>query len=273
MAHASGNPKRRFFNPPNFQKQAGLEGSQQELFPLTTLSESLGAETLESAGMVLASDNNWYHIKDDKNGFPARASEFLCGGILRELGVLCPQYRIIQMQSGDLLFGSKKVSGIAEATETAAMLRSAPDYPTQFPGLCSFLSSLFAFDRFMHNVDRHSGNFLAHSSVAGLMFLPIDHSQSAFSFWPFANFEGGSNTLTFARIHFKNHGFDLATALAMVDRIAAIPSEKIIALLAGMPSEWIADNVRSAFISWWGGPEFFARLDKLRKGLADGSLL
>jgi hypothetical protein len=83
----------------------------------------------------------------------------------------------------------------------------------------------------------------------------------------------GYGTVYVARIIRERHGFDLAAALDLANRIERVSAESIGRILASTPDEWLPPSEKGEFIDWWSNGKRHAKLKKLRDGLNDKSLL
>jgi hypothetical protein len=249
---------------------------QRELFPLDTTIEFPGATTAESSGKAKCANDKVYYLKGDRGGSLARASEMFCVGLAEAVGLQCPPSEIIRVANGDWLFGSEEIVGVAEKTETSRILMSKADDASVAAGLGlqRFLSSAFAFDMMIHNVDRHDQNFLSVTIHGTRHFFLIDHAQSMFSCWPIKDFPPACchTRATGAKLRLR-HGFHLETACSMVERIDGLAPQTIMGLMQRIPQDWLRAGFDRDVERWWGSPAFKARLQRLREGLRDGSLL
>lgn len=251
---------------------------QAELFPLTALTEMPDTSgTADAWGYVEASDSHLYLVKtDDRGGKAIRASEWVGTRLAEELNMPCPTPKIIQLSDGQLCFGSRIISGISDAAKTSQILSSVTigTGAAPIPGLQALLSALYAFDMFTNNVDRHDENYLSIEDRGTRRFYAIDFGRSLFWHGRLETFpEPTQQTrITFRKI-VQRHGFDLAAANAMLDRLAEIGSEKVTAALSSMPDSWLEQAARLEFTNWWENGERQRRLDALRKGLSDASLI
>jgi hypothetical protein len=140
-----------------------VHGSQRELFPIRAAFEFPSiSSTADAWGNVQGVNGKVYLAKGDKGGPYAKASELFCAGLAELVGLQCPENAILQIDSGELLFGSEMIQGVAGKVETSRILSAGcdPNSVGHIPGLQYFLSTVFAFDMFVHNVDRHDQNFL-----------------------------------------------------------------------------------------------------------------
>lgn len=251
---------------------------QVELFPLTTLIEMPDTTgTADAWGRVEASDSHLYLVKTDERGGKAiRASEWVGTRLAEELNMPCPTPKIIQLSDGRLCFGSRIISGIADVAKTSQILTSVTvgTGVTPILGLQALLSALYAFDMFTNNVDRHDENYLSIEDRGTRRFYAIDFGRSLFWHGKLDNFPTATQLtrITFKKI-VQRHGYDPAAANAMLDRLAEIGSDKISAAFSSMPDSWLEQAARVEFTSWWENGERQRRIDALRKGLSDASLI
>jgi hypothetical protein len=249
---------------------------QLNLLPLKTVVEIPNSTgTADAWGEVLAEDSQTYIVKATRGGNRIPASEWVAAHIAEAVNMPCPTPKIVQLQNGDLLFGSRVVSGLADKTETTAILtsKSVGAGARAMPGLTSVLSAIYAFDVFTNNVDRHVENYLSVLENGCRKFYLIDLGRSLF--WDnFTQFPGPHhNTVAVGRTIRQRHGFDLDAALRVLDRFAQLAPERIIGFMRSMPKEWMPDDEQEAFIKWWANGARQERIVKLRKGLSHGSLL
>jgi hypothetical protein len=71
----------------------------------------------------------------------------------------------------------------------------------------------------------------------------------------------------------QRHGFDLSAALAILDRILGLSSTCILDIVSRMPIEWNPENNILQLSTWWSSEGLKGKVERLRKGLRDGSLL
>ena len=120
-------------------------------------------ETADSMGEVEADDGLIYHIKGDARGSPMRASEWISSHLAEEVGIASPPPFVIERRDGSLVFGSRRLAGVAEQIATQAFLLrpSIIAQDSSASELGSFLSGIYAFDLFISNEDRHYKNYLS----------------------------------------------------------------------------------------------------------------
>jgi hypothetical protein len=250
---------------------------QDELLPLGTLVEFPDTgSTADTWGKVEADDTQLYVAKTDaRGGVGVRASEWVGTRLAEELNMPCPTPKAILLSDGEIAFGSRVIGSIADAAVTSQILTTNTIGTGQprIPGLTALLSSLFAFDMFINNVDRHDKNYISIDDNGTRRFYAIDFSRSLFWGDGMTSFPSNCHQtrMTFRRIC-QLHGFDIAAAEAMIDRISRIGGGLISSILSPMPSTWLDQNRRDGFLEWWQSDERHKRLERLRTGLQDGTL-
>jgi hypothetical protein len=187
----------------------------------------------------------------------------------------CPTPKAILLSDGEIAFGSRVIGSIADDAVTSQILTTNTVGTGQpsIPGLTALLSSLFAFDMFINNIDRHDKNYISIDDNGTRRFYAIDFSRSLLWGSGLTEFPGNGHQtrVTFRRIR-QLHGFDIAAAEAMIDRISRIGGGLISSILSPMPSSWLDQNRREGFLEWWQSDERHKRLERLRTGLQDGTL-
>lgn len=252
---------------------------QQELMmlPLPAVNEyPARQQTADSAGEVEAADGMRYHVKGDQGGKAVCASEWLCTKIAEEVGIAGPNPSLIQMLDGRLLFGSRRLSGVADQAVTTSFLMTPTqtNIPTPVSGLCRVLSNIYAFDMFIFNVDRHLGNYLSVEDSGVRRLYAMDYSRALFWSWPFGGFPAeGENTRRAGHMLRQRHGFDQTAAFGTLDQLNALAPAVIEGFINRMPPAWMAADLRADFLRWWQSGGRADRIQELRKGLENGQLL
>jgi hypothetical protein len=113
------------------------------------------------------------------------------------------------------------------------------------------LAATFVFDLFINNHDRHEGNFLCCAIDGKNWIYLIDHARSLFSrglgeFPP----KSGYGTVYVASLMRGRHGFDLAAALDLADKIERVSAESIGQILESTPDEWLPPSEKGEFKDW-----------------------
>jgi hypothetical protein len=278
MADSPNNPEHKpMVLPPTLIAAPSAIAQQGHLFYRKALIEyPPSSSTADSLGEVEADDYHRYYIKGDAHGRSVRASEWICTHIAEEVRVGAPAPMVVELASGGLVFGSRRIAGSADITITAAYLTSqtVSNLSPASTGLGPILSGIYALDLFLHNDDRHLGNYLSVDDNGVRRLYAFDFSRALFWAWPWSGFPPkGCNTRICGEVLRALHGFDTVAATAIIDRIAALPLSTVEGFMNRMPSDWLTEQKRSDFSIWWENGARQQRLDALRAGISDGSLL
>jgi hypothetical protein len=204
--------------------------------------------------------------------------EALFSKLITELGIPTPEFAVLEdEESGETFFGSRWHQSTADDSDRKRFLRTErrDDLNRHLPFPQRFLSQLYAFDLFICNDDRSINNLILRreGSQSGRL-CPIDFAlanlgdQSELIF-PVESTE----TVQVGRQLRSVHGFCQASALQMVDGISAIPPDVFLGFFQDIPADWIDVRERKALNELWNGSGLEARIQLLRSGLTDGSLL
>jgi hypothetical protein len=251
---------------------------RQELIRLPQISKN-GEDNL---GQIIADDNQRYVIKEDAHGRRVRASEWLCTLIAEHVGIAAPYPTIIQRHDGSTVFGSRAIVGAAAQAETVLYLTTptAGNVTLGTEMLGRLLSGIFALDLFLFNDDRHLGNYLTIDDNGRRPLYAFDFSRALFWHWPFGSYPHADPIANFAcktrqigTILRTFHGFDEGHALAVLDRIETLQHDIVEQFINGMPADWLSDDERSLFMGWWMQGGRSDRLQLIRNGIKNGSLL
>jgi hypothetical protein len=255
---------------PSLARQDGLFYRKALIeYPQSTLSA-------DSLGEVEADDYHRYYIKGDAHGRRVRASEWISTHIAEEVHIGAPAPMVIERTNGDIVFGSRRIAGVADITVTTAYLTSptASNVSPASSGLGSILSGIYALDMFLHNDDRHLGNYLSVDDNGVRRFYTFDFSRALLWDWPWKGFPPKNcNTRRYGELLRSLHGFDIVAARSTIDRLTSLTATSVDGFINRMPADWLSEPTRSEFSNWWKSGECKQRLDALRAGIDDGSLL
>lgn len=239
------------------------------LFPPST-------QTADSLGEVEADDGFRYYVKTDSHGRAVRASEWISTHLAEAVGITAPGAVTVQLPNGDVVFGSRRIAGVASQVQTQAFLStpSAGNLQMGIPGVGSLLSKIYALDLFLFNDDRHVNNYLSVNDNGVQRLYTFDFSRALFWHWPWSGYPPATcNTRSCGSILWRLHGFDLVAANSVLDALGAYSPTALQGLINQMPPHWLPDPLQTELINAWttGGRQ--SRIDDIRKGLTDGSLL
>jgi hypothetical protein len=233
--------------------------------------------TADALGEVEADDGHRYYVKDDSNGVPTRASEWICSQMAEAVGIATPAAMPIALQSGRSVFGSRRIAGVADDALTAAHLTQSTIgnvASISSIGLKTVLSSIYAFDMFFYNDDRHLGNYLSVDDNGTRRLYTFDFSRALFWRWPWSGYPPtGCNTRQFGTLLRQLHGFDQTVAIGTLDRIAGLSPDLAARVIGEMPDGWLSAELTAQFSTWWAAAHRASRVSGLKQGLSDGTLL
>lgn len=230
----------------------------------------------DSLGSVEADDGFRYYAKGDAHGRPVRASEWISTHIAEAVGVTSPGAVTMQMLSGEVVFGSRRIPSVASRLETQAFLTtpSVGNVGQNLPSLGSLLSKIYALDLFLFNDDRHLDNYLSVNDSGVRRLYTFDFSRALFWHWPWNGFPAPMcNTRQCGAMLRKLHGFDPVAANSVLDALAGLGPSSVEGIINQMPVDWLPTALRAEFMNVWTAGVRRSRIDGVRKGLSDGSLL
>ncbi|SFO26104.1 hypothetical protein SAMN05216330_102448 [Bradyrhizobium sp. Ghvi] len=233
-------------------------------------------QSADSLGSVEADDGFRYYVKGDAHGRPVRASEWISTHIAEAVGVTSPGAVTMEMLSGEVVFGSRRVPGVASRIETQAFLTSPSigNIGQTLPGLGSLLSKIYALDLVLFNDDRHLDNYLSVNDNGVRRLYTFDFSRALFWHWPWNGYPPPAcNTRLCGGLLRQLHGFDFVAANSVLDALAALGSVSVEGIINQMPADWLSATLRAEFMDVWTTGVRRSRIDGVRKGLSDGSLL
>jgi hypothetical protein len=217
-----------------------------------------------------------YYCKDDKDPRLIRATEFLYTKLAAQLNIRVPSCNII-VHKGSSYFGSKLVTSSASQFEVRDFLVKEQLNEIGAPNdwLGRYFSSLYAYDMFIHNIDRSPQNFLLErSELSSSTLIAFDFASSSLSNLSNTDFpQQNTNTVKNGKFFRKIHGFDQQTAMQMLDNIASIPAEFITKILTQLPRDWLPVYEGKSACDFWKEPLIKTRISALRLGIQNGSLL
>lgn len=189
------------------------------------------------------------------------ATEWICSRLARDCGLPVPPFAVVELLGapGVHYFGSQWQGGALEFS--AAFHRiSNPEIFGQTLGT----------DLFLHNVDRHLGNYLYLELAGEVVARVIDFSRALLhNGWPLPTLPlaADSNTMKALPYWMQQYGSAYAKPTALLDRVAALPSEWMPLTLAEMPDAWLDASAQTDLRSWWTSNAREARADSAKSNL------
>jgi hypothetical protein len=138
-----------------------------------------GLGTADCPAICGCDDSCDYAMKDDHSHPLVPHSEWFCTRLGGLIGIPAPECQVLEMPDGKLVFGSRWEGGVlASGGAQAAWIVEVQNGNIPLSGLRIPLSRIYAFDLFIHNPDRHGGNFLVHEQHKGYALLAFDYSRA-----------------------------------------------------------------------------------------------
>lgn len=251
--------------------------SQKQLFCRKAITVYPQKEhSADSLGEVDGDDLHRYYIKGDAHGKLVRASEWLSTNISEAIGIGAPTPAPIELPNGEIVFGSRRIANVSDSviTQNYLVQPSAANLGNPVSGLKGILSSIYTFDMFIHNEDRHFGNYLSVDDNGTRRVYAFDYSRAMFWQWPWQAFpDMGQNTRRYGKLLWSLHGFDEKSAHGTLERLSGLAPTTIEGFINEMPPNWLPDDTRNQLMSWWSSGAKIERLNELRAGINDGTLI
>lgn len=238
-----------------------------------------GIGTAHLTGFAIASDEMEYAVKGMKgntsvpvqNPSQVPAAEWFCTNLAEKCGIATPVCKVLKCISEDeYVFGSRIEhaawkSGL-NAAQWVQLLSSANE------SLKKQLWAIYAFDQFVHNIDRHLNNYLYMvNSRDQVIVKTFDFSLSSFVIgWPRSTTDtlpvDSSTTVNWsiAKQLIGDTPELRGVALAVLDRIQRIGVGVISDILDTMPEEWLPTMHRDYFLKWWDSEDRILRIEAIR---------
>lgn len=238
-----------------------------------------GIGTAHLTGFAIASDAMEYAVKSTngntsvpvQNPMQVPAAEWFCTNLAEKCGIATPVCKVLKcISDGEYVFGSRIEhaawkSGL-NAAQWVGLLSNANEF------LKKQLWAIYAFDQFIHNVDRHLNNYLYMvNSREQVIVKTFDFSLSSFVIgWPRSatlTLPVDSNTVVNWQIAKQMIGDTQElrnVALGVLDRIQRIDSGVISDILNTMPAIWLPPMHREYLLRWWDSEERTQRIDAIR---------
>lgn len=192
-----------------------------------------------------------------------------------EVHLGAPAPMVIEMPDGSTVFGSRRIAGVSDDVTTRLYLTTptAGNVAVRTSHLCALLSAIYAFDLFVNNEDRHLGNYLSIDDNGVRRMYAFDFSRAMF--WNgLAGYPAPtSNTRRCGTLLKSLHGFDAPAAEAILDRLANLKMTAIEGFINRMPADWLPDADRVGLLNWWKDGQRQGRIDFVREGIKNGTLL
>lgn len=232
----------------------------------------LGSADADLIGM--GDDGFDYVIKTIEKTPNVPASEWFCHRLAELCGIVTPQYSILNIPGKKPAFGSLYDSAFEK---NESVIQDILFGKLKSNILAERLSAIYAFDLFVHNDDRHFGNYMFTKAMThGYSVKAFDFSRAwLHQGWPLPNLplQPHCNTVVRFRELMQHHHFDLNAAEVVLDHLSGLEINSIQAIYNEMPNEWLSKNDRKKLVKWWSSKDKGNRIEFVRGGLKNGSLI
>lgn len=221
--------------------------------------------------IVSAEDSMDYVVKTTRKQPGIPASEWICHQLADACRIATPQYAQIELQDGRIGFGSQWDS--SATTDQVTRTRIAMAIPG-LPGLAAQFSAIYVLDLFVHNVDRHLGNYFFVKTRQGYGVKAFDFSQALFYHgWQIPGLPlNHCNTLSCYRSLRVSYQYDKQAGAELIRCLRRLPLVQLRQWLDEMPPAWLSATRKARFTDWWDN-EAGQRLLLIERGLSNGTYL
>jgi hypothetical protein len=234
--------------------------------------------TADAPEICRCDDGSDYAVKGALTNRHLPHQEWFCMRLGELAGLISPPIRIVKA-NGHHCFGSRWESG----DETGL---GYPDgwwvrahaKEIDFALLAPTISRIFAFDLFVHNVDRHLFNYIVRKQKLGHTILALDYSQA----WLWNGFplpplpiQATTNTIVAMRILRRMFGdfISINDVQHVCHKLIGIKNSQVEAIIHEHPLHWLTDAQRNDIFLWWESDERLVRIAQVEEGIKNGTFL
>ena len=245
---------------------------QGKLFPVRARRCDPLSVSADCRQVCRCDDGSDYAIKEAATFATMPHNEWLCAKLAERVGIAAPTFRIVDVQ-GVECFGSRWQAG-----EEANWWNRAYAGQIPFNDLAPGISRIFALDLFVHNHDRHLNNYFVLKQRVGYSVLAMDFGRA----WLFNGIPppqlpmaSSENTIGDFRKLVKLFGdfIDQNEVDDVCGRLLLISDDEIVSFIESHPRDWLQESEKSVILDWWKSPDRTRRIDQIKEGVKDGSLL
>lgn len=245
--------------------------------------QQLGVVTPAFCGPVLTNtaackeacflDSATYFMKKNIPSSVSPHCEWFCATLARAVGIDVPNFAVVKSTTDHgLWFGSEQIKG--EIHDWWPQLQAGK---INIGDVSAAMSRIYAFDLFVMNGDRNTGNHLVIKEGEHHSMFAFDHGEA----WIFGGFPiKGTLPATTAtiqnKVEFQKYFPDYIDTVEMEDvlnKISSITRGRIKDIIEAHPNEWLKSAKKSEIVTWWATGKARRRCDLILKGIQDGTLV
>jgi len=260
---------------------------QQTLFPLRRKAVWVQPASMGTADCQLVcgcDDSCEYAIKNNSAQPLLAHAEWFCTHLASLVGIAGPVCQVIEMPDGSTAFGSRWHDGALPSRPKPSVTpwwQMVKNNTISLAAIAPALSRIYAFDHFVHNTDRHAGNFLVLKQHVGHAVLAFDYSRA----WtyhgfplpplPFNSADPREKTVLLQRQLRGQVGsyIDTVETRKLLETIGQVPVSKVEQICGEQPTDWLDAATKDSILAWWSSSSMTARLDEIATGIENGTYL
>jgi hypothetical protein len=235
---------------------------------------------------VCKCDDSVSHVMKDGTHHPFMPhAEWFCTKLASVVGIPSLPCRILEMPVNiagvrNYVFGSRWEEGELPKNSAPWFVR-VEQGTVPLAGLVTVLSWIYAFDHFVHNVDRHHRNYFARRARHEVEIFSVDYSKAwtwnkfPLPLLPFNLADPHHRTVLTQRdlaVRWRSAWLNNAEVHALLERIRLVPNGYIRYVLESEPKEWLPEPKVRSILRWWGSKKFNERIDQISRGIGSGTI-
>jgi hypothetical protein len=238
---------------------------------VATRCETANQGTLDCNLFCRCDDGSDYAVKNNSKNPNLAHQEWFCTQLGERVGLASPPVRIVNVGNVEC-FGSRWESGM----ETHDWWVRASTGEIDFTLLAPTISRIFAYDLFIHNLDRHLKNYVVRRQYSGHAILAFDYSQAwLFNGFPLPDLPMDSSAKTLQVMRFLRHSFGdfikYSEVKYVCDKLRKTDTEIIERIISEHPNIWLTEQQKSHIFTWWYSDKRLHRIHQVEEGIANGS--
>jgi len=200
-------------------------------------------------------------------------SEWVCSHLADVCYIPVPPFAVAELPEKEFAFASRWEGGVLKLEDVPAILSGI----AKIQGVDELLGSIYAFDLFVSNPDRHFRNYLLREAGPDrrAVLMAPDYSRALIANgWPLPppRFDSFTNTERAIRKLAATHDRTgmAEGALALLDRLESLPGDFMDGVLKYVPHDWDPQGLCNHLAKWWE-TDRNDRISVIRRGIEDGT--